>query len=159
MIYASEHDATAMLEKLAQCNGTLPDNQHFVEIAIPRGTSCEVATLDSVTGWDSRDCEASRRFAAAWYAEKQSAVLFVPSFVARLEQNIVCNTLHPEFRDIAVSLEAPVWWDQRLLHGSWPRGPAAEDDATSLLSEQQVTRDPFVKPWISRSSSAAIKQG
>ena len=115
MIYASENYATAMLETLAQWNGILPDNQHFVEIVIPRGTSYEVATADSVPGWDSRDCETSRSFAATWYAERRSAILLVPSFVARMERNIVFNGLHPEFGDIEVSLETPVWWDQRLL--------------------------------------------
>ncbi len=115
VIYASENYATAMLEKLAQWNGILPDNQHFVEIVIPRGTSYEVATTDSVPGWDSRDCEISRSFAATWYAERRSAILLVPSFVARMERNIVFNDLHPEFGDIEVSLETPVWWDQRLL--------------------------------------------
>ena len=115
VIYASENYATAMLETLAQWNGILPDNQHFVEIVIPRGTSYEVATADSVPGWDSRDCETSRSFAATWYAERRSAILLVPSFVARMERNIVFNGLHPEFGDIEVSLETPVWWDQRLL--------------------------------------------
>ena len=41
MIYACESYAAAMLEKLAQWNGVFPENQHFVEIGIPRGVSYE----------------------------------------------------------------------------------------------------------------------
>ena len=115
MVYACESYAAAMLEKLVQWNGILPGNQHFVEAAIPRGASCEVATPDIVPGWDRPDHRASRRFAAAWYTERRSLVLFVPSLVARMERNAVINSLHPEFRDIQVSLETPVWWDRRLF--------------------------------------------
>ncbi len=104
-----------MLEKLVQWNGVFPDNQHFVEIEIPRGASYEVATADTVLGWDSRDCVASCLFGTAWFEEQRSAILFVPSIVARMERNLVINSLHPEFRDIQVSLEIPVWWDRRLF--------------------------------------------
>ena len=115
MIYTCESYATAMLEKLVQWNGVFPDNQHFVEITIPRGASYEIATPDIVPGWDSQDCLASRSFASAWYEERRSAILIVPSIVARMERNVVINSLHPEFRDIQVSLETPVWWDRRLF--------------------------------------------
>ena len=114
VIYACETYAAAMLEKLAQWNGILPDNQHFVEAATPRGASYEVATPDIVPGWDSLDRRASRRFAASWYAGKQSLVLFVPFLVARMERNVVVNGLHPGFQDIQLTLETPVWWDRRL---------------------------------------------
>lgn len=51
VIYASATYSTAMLEMLAHWNGTVPPNQHFVEITIPRGTRYEVATADTVPGW------------------------------------------------------------------------------------------------------------
>ncbi len=115
VIYASENYATAMLEKLVQWNGVLPANQHFVKITIPRGTSYEVATPDILTGWDSQDCLVSRSFAKAWYEEGRSAILIVPSIVARMERNVVINSLHLEFPDLQVSLETPVRWDRRLF--------------------------------------------
>ena len=115
MIYASEVYSTAMLEKLVHWNGIIPDNQHFVEITIPRGTSYEVATSDALPGWDSQDCRVSRSLANVWYEERRSAILFVPSLVARMERNVIINSRHPEFTDLEVSLETPVWWDQRLF--------------------------------------------
>ena len=66
VIYACESCAAAMPEKLAQWNGVFPDNQHFVEIGIPRGVSWEVATPDIVPGRDLPDCAAPRSLARAW---------------------------------------------------------------------------------------------
>ena len=96
MIHACEGYAVAMFEKLAQWNGLFSDNRHFVEIGIPRSVSYEVATPEIVPGWDLPDCLASRNFGSAWYEDERSAVLFVPSIVARLERNVVINSLHPE---------------------------------------------------------------
>ena len=108
VIHASENYATAMIEKLAHWNGIFPENQHFVEIEIPRGVSYEVAMADMVPGRDLPDCLASRDFGSARYGEGRSAVLFVPLVVARPERNVVINSLHPEFPDMQVSLEVPV---------------------------------------------------
>src|SRR5690606_22257013 len=41
LIYASEHYATAMLEKLANGSGDLPPDQHYIEITIDAGVSYE----------------------------------------------------------------------------------------------------------------------
>ena len=115
VIYASANYATAMLETLAHWNGTLPPNQHFIEIAIPQGTSCEIVTADTVPGWSAPDGEAARRFGRQWYGENRSAILIVPSVVARMERNIVVNARHPEFGGLTVGPETPVRWDRRLF--------------------------------------------
>jgi RES domain-containing protein len=41
VIYTSEHYSTAMLEKLIHGSGSLPPNQHFIEITLPNGVSYE----------------------------------------------------------------------------------------------------------------------
>ncbi len=115
VIYASERYSTAMLEKLVHWNGALPPNQHFVEITIPRGTSYEVVTADTVSDWFKPAGEAARRFGRAWYAENRSAILIVPSVVARMERNVVINRRHSDFESLTVGLETPVWWDRRLF--------------------------------------------
>ena len=118
MIYASATYSTAMLETLAHWNGAPPANQHFIEITIPKGTSYEVVTAEVVPHWFYPGGEAARRFGRTWYAENRSAILIVPSVVARMERNIVINTRHREFAALAVGLETPVWWDRRLFHDS-----------------------------------------
>lgn len=114
-IYASEHYSTAMLEKLVHGNGHLPPNQHFVTITIPTGMSYEMVTRDNLPGWDSREPDVSRVFGKAWLREKRSLILIVPSYVARIERNIVINPLHTEFQKIEHTLPEPVWWDDRLF--------------------------------------------
>ena len=116
VIYASEHYSTALLEKLVYCNGVLPPNQHFVEIAIPgrRELRSRDQGLRPETGPDANSVSA-RTFGTRWYRELRSAILFVPSVVARMERNIVINAKHADFPRINVGLEAPVSWDQRLF--------------------------------------------
>ena len=117
VIYASRHYSTAMLEKLVHYQGLLPPNQHFIEITLPAGLGYEVVNPDLLDGWSHASGEVARRFAMTWYAEMRSALLVVPSVVARMEQNVVINAAHPEFAQITTGLETPVWWDARLFGG------------------------------------------
>lgn len=65
MIYASEHYATAMLEKLVHGNGRVPPNQHFIRITIPSGLTYEVLSTARLPGWDAEDCLVSKTYGAA----------------------------------------------------------------------------------------------
>lgn len=115
VIYASKHYSTAMLEKLVHYEGEMPKGQHFIEITVPNGTSYEVVNPDLIEGWSSLDGEAARRFGRQWYNEARSAILIVPSVVARMEQNIIFNTAHEDFAAVTTGLETPIWWDERLF--------------------------------------------
>lgn len=115
MIYAAEHYSTCLLEKLVHGSGSLPPNQHYVEITIPNGTSYEIVDTAAVPGWDSAAGSASRAHGDGWCREQRSAILIAPSIVARLENNILINPAHPDFAGIAHSLHRPVWWDARLF--------------------------------------------
>lgn len=115
VIYAGEHYSTAMLEKLARGGGHLPPNQHFISITLPRGMSYEVVTRDRLPGWDALPPRVSRAFGTRWMSEARSAILLVPSYVARIERNVVINPTHPDAAGIEASLPEPVWWDERLF--------------------------------------------
>lgn len=115
VIYASKNYSTAMLEKLVHYEGEMPKGQHFIEITVPNGTSYEVVNPDLIEGWSSIDGEAARRFGRQWYNEARSAILIVPSVVARMERNIIFNTAHEDFAAVTTGLETPIWWDERLF--------------------------------------------
>lgn len=115
MIYTSAHYSTAMLEKLVHGSGHLPPNQHFIEITIPNGLSYEVVEAPHLPGWDDPSCAASRAFGEEWQQRGRSLVLLVPSFVARMENNILLNPEHPECHRVTYGLHRPVWWDRRLF--------------------------------------------
>ncbi|MEO8667942.1 MAG: RES family NAD+ phosphorylase [Bauldia sp.] len=115
VIYCSEHYSTALLEKLAHGSGRLPPNQHYVAVTVPRGTTFEMFSPPALPGWDRMPATTSKTFGEAWCAERRSAILIVPSVVARLDNNVLINPAHPEFTAIAVSLHQPVYWDRRLF--------------------------------------------
>lgn len=115
VIYASISYSTALLEVLASWNGILPRGQRFIEIHIPRDTSYELFEPEDMPNWSDRGGESARRYGRDWYAENRSAILIVPSVIARTENNIVINARHPEFAGLEVGAEEPVLWDERLF--------------------------------------------
>jgi RES domain-containing protein len=119
MIYAGEHYSTAMLEKLVHGSGSIPPNQHYIEITLPNGLSYEVLNTAHLPGWDDAVPSVSKSYGETWQQARRSVILLVPSVVARVEQNILINPDHPEFSQISHSLHQPVWWDARLF-GSVP---------------------------------------
>jgi RES domain-containing protein len=114
-IYASEHYATAILEKLAHASGLMPRNQHWIAITVPNGASFEVVTRDHLPGWDAAEPTVARAHGAKWARERRSLLLLVPSYVARLDRNVLINPNHPEFKLLSTTLPEPVWWDGRLF--------------------------------------------
>lgn len=114
MLYTSEHYSTAMLEKLVHGSGALPPNQHYIEITIPNGVSYEVLNPASLSGWDDVSGTVSKPFGEKWQQSARSAILIVPSVVARIDSNVLINLDHPEAAGITASLHTPVWWDARL---------------------------------------------
>ncbi len=117
MIYCSQHYSTALLEILVHCNtGEILENQQWIKITIPVGTTYEVVTPHSLPGWDDSSKQISQAFGDKWIEEKRSAILIVPSIVAREDNNILINEAHPQFRNITTSLNHPVVWDKRLFN-------------------------------------------
>ncbi len=57
----------------------------------------------------------SRTFGEQWFNQKRSLILIAPSVVARLDNNIMINPAHSEFRLIEASLHQPFFWDRRLF--------------------------------------------
>lgn len=115
MIYSSEHYSTAMLETLVNGSGHLPPNQHFIEIAIDAGVSYEVFSEAHHPGWERRDGAVSSTYGEEWRLSGRSAILIVPSVVARMERNILINPDHFDSKRIRTGLHQPVWWDARLF--------------------------------------------
>lgn len=122
VIYASCSYAGAMVEILAHAGiGRVPRNQVAVEITITEAVSVERRDdVDLPPGWDGTDLSLPRTFGDTWLHERRSAVLVVPSVVARREGNVLINPQHPEFSFIVAGQPEPVVWDARLFsrHGS-----------------------------------------
>ncbi len=114
VIYCGENYSLAMLEKLVHSNtGDLPENQQWIEITIPVGTTYEIVTVYSLADW--KKPSVSKAFADKWLESNRSCILIVPSAIAPVENNILVNEAHPQFSTITTSLNRPVIWDRRLF--------------------------------------------
>ncbi|MDP4022250.1 RES domain-containing protein [Methylobacterium sp. NEAU 140] len=134
IIYTSADYGTAMLEKLVHGSGFLPPNQHYIEIILSVGLSYEAVNLAALPGWDLADGSVSKAYGETWFHAKRSLLLFVPSVVARVAENILINPTHPEFGRVSHSRHIPVAWDNRLFK---PADPGAEPDPA--LRQDAVT--------------------
>jgi RES domain-containing protein len=114
VIYAAEHFSTALLEKLVHGSGSIPPNQHSIEITIPRGATYEKLNVAHLPGWDTSP-SVSQAFGEKWCRERRSLILIVPSVVARVDCNVVINPAHPEVTTVTTGLHEPVYWDKRLF--------------------------------------------
>lgn len=117
VIYASRTFSGAMLECLAHAGiGRVPRTHVAVEISIAATVAVESHDEHSLpAGWDDGDLVVARAFGNAWVRERRSAVLVLPSVVARREGNVVLNPAHADFRRIKSSPPEPVLWDARLF--------------------------------------------
>lgn len=118
VIYGALTFAGAMLEVLVHARiGKVPRHHVLVIGAVPEDVSVERVDAGQLpTGWDMlEDPRAAQGFGDRWLAEGRSAVLVVPSVVARLEWNALVNPTHPDAARIQVSAAEPVQWDDRLF--------------------------------------------
>jgi RES domain-containing protein len=117
VIYACCSYAGAMLECLAHAGiGRVPRTHVAVQISIAGGVKVESQDDASLpTGWDNADLVVSRAWGDDWIRQKRTAVLVVPSVVARREGNVLLNPQHPDFKQILAAPPEPVVWDSRLF--------------------------------------------
>lgn len=109
--------ACAMLEILAHASiGRIPLTQRFVIAAVPDDVLIERQDASTLpVGWDAESNSAARGFGDQWLKEARSAVLLVPSVVARLEWNALVNPHHPDAARLSLSAAEKVVWDRRLF--------------------------------------------
>ncbi|MDB5773556.1 MAG: hypothetical protein JWM42_3930 [Burkholderia sp.] len=117
VIYGSLSFAGAMLEVLVHARiGKIPRNHALVRADVPAGVSVEQLSADALPiGWDSEDGASARALGDQWIEQQRSAILMVPSVVAREEWNAIVNPLHPDARSLVIAEPTPVKWDERLF--------------------------------------------
>jgi RES domain-containing protein len=117
VIYASRSYAGAMLECLAHAGiGRVPRTYVAIEVASAAIVSVERHDEGGLpAGWDHADLRVARAFGDAWIRERRTAVLVVPSVVARREGNLLLNPQHTDFTKIIAGTPEPVVWDARLF--------------------------------------------
>jgi RES domain-containing protein len=120
MIYTAEHYSTALFERLVHGSGSLPPNQHWIEITLPPNLSYETFNIHAANsrGWDDPVPGVSQPSGEAWHRNCRSLLLMVPSVVVRFANNILINPSHTEFQLITsqsqIRHHQPVYWDPRF---------------------------------------------
>lgn len=117
VVYCGGSYAGALLEILVHAGiWRLPGPHHCATIEIPEGVRVETIEPADLPGWDSAHLAVSRATGDEWLARRRSAVLVVPSVVARpFERNVIINPAHPEAHRLRVADPVPVAWDVRLF--------------------------------------------
>jgi RES domain-containing protein len=117
VIYGSLTYACAMLEILAHAGiGRVPRAHRCVMTDVPDGVSVERRGADALPdGWDAEDSVSARAFGDRWLDERRSAILVVPSVIARLDWNALVNPRHPDAARLRPSSPEAVVWDRRLF--------------------------------------------
>ena len=117
VIYAGEHYATAILEKLVHAGRlALPGSHHAAAILIPDDIAIEEFDPGAHSGWDLEGSSVSRTFGDSWVAAARTPVLAVPSVTGQpVERNFVINPAHPDARRIRPQRAFDVVWDGSLF--------------------------------------------
>ena len=117
VIYGSLSYSCAMLEILAHANiGRIPATHRYVVAEVPDNISVENYDEHSLPAeWDSENSTSARAFGDQWLNEARSAVLIVPSVIARLDRNALVNPLHHDANKLIAATPEKVIWDKRLF--------------------------------------------
>lgn len=83
---------------------------------VPDGIPIETQDADSLApGWDRENSAYARSFGDQWLREERTAILIVPSVIARLDANALVNPNHPDAGKLIVSHPEKIGWDKRLF--------------------------------------------
>ncbi|MBK0379294.1 RES family NAD+ phosphorylase [Mucilaginibacter segetis] len=117
VIYTSLQSSTCILEKLVHLR---PEEIHhdLIITVLDAPDDLDMAQLvlrDLPLNWRSYPAPpVLQRIGNAWLRGKSSALLFVPSVIDPLAQNVLINPLHPDSARITIADVQPFRYDERL---------------------------------------------
>lgn len=117
VVYASQHLATASLERFIHLPKPIPAALRFVRFELNfNGIRIERPKPGALpANWRAEPVTAeSQAFGAEWAEAGRSAVLAIPSAIIPDEENYVLNPAHPDFKKIGISAPTPFVFDPRL---------------------------------------------
>jgi RES domain-containing protein len=125
VVYAAEHYATALLEKLVQAGRLqFPGKHHAAPILIPDDVPVERFDPAAIKGWEAEDSAVAREYGNAWFDAGRTAVLRVPSVPGQpVEWNVVIAPQHRDAARIRVLNLFDVVWDGRLFGPGTGKNP------------------------------------
>ncbi|HXW25185.1 MAG TPA: RES family NAD+ phosphorylase [Xanthobacteraceae bacterium] len=127
-VYLAEHAALALLETLVHLEidpEDLPSHYRLLTVDVPDGVAVEDLTeaelAARVVNWRQTPQE-TRRLTRAWFGERRTALLRVPSVIVPEAYNYLLNPLHPDAAGVALVASQTVEFDARLFGAPTPAG-------------------------------------
>ncbi len=118
VLYTACNSSLAILEKLVHIPPfILPKDLKIIVLEIPDTIILDNTIVDDLpSNWISRS-EHPKILAIGdqFILDKKYVGLRVPSAINILDQNILLNPAHPDFKDIKIIDELPIDFDRRLL--------------------------------------------
>jgi RES domain-containing protein len=117
VVYASTCQGGGLLELLVHRGRTRISGAHHVgEILIPEDQPVERLDPEALPGWEDPESPAARAYGDAWFGQRRSLALMVPSVPGwPLQQNVLLNPLHPGFERVTLVRVLNLPWDARLF--------------------------------------------
>ena len=127
-VYLAEHPALALLETLVHLEidpDELPSHYQLLTVEAPHAVAVEELTeaelAARIVNW-RRTPEHTRMLTRAWFDERRTALLRVPSAIVPAAFNYLFNPLHPDAARIAVVARQTAEFDTRLFGRFIPAG-------------------------------------
>jgi RES domain-containing protein len=117
VVYASQHLATACLEKFIHLPKPVPAAMRFVQFEIEfNGVTIERPKRAALpANWRQEPVpESTQEFGLEWFRSGRTAVLAIPSAIIPEEENYVLNPAHPDFAKLTLSKPKRFEYDARL---------------------------------------------
>ena len=117
VIYTSLNSSTCILEKLVHL---LPDEIHhdlvISSLIVPESLESEFIKAEHLPDSWKRypGPDILKRIGNAWLTARSSPLLFVPSVIDPIANNVLINPLHPDSLTITVGTVYPFTFDDRL---------------------------------------------
>jgi RES domain-containing protein len=128
VVYLAEHAALALLETLVHLEidpDELPSHYQLLTVEVPDGVAVEdlpeAELTTRVADW-RRTPEGTRTLTRAWFGERRTALLRVPSAIVPAAFNYLLNPLHPDAARLTIVARQTAGFDTRLFRLITPVG-------------------------------------
>jgi RES domain-containing protein len=120
-VYLAEHPALALLETLVHLEidpDELPSHYQLLTVEAPDALALEELTeaelAARIVNW-RHATEQTRMLTRAWFDERRTALMRVPSAIVPAAVNYLLNPLHPDAARISIVERQAVQYDARLF--------------------------------------------
>lgn len=116
-LYCGTSVALCILEKFVHVGRTPLPPLALVAVDLPDHHALYEPGIAALpVGWDDLPTSgAAQVFGGAWLELRAGLAMKVPSVIVKEESNVIINPLHPDYRDVRLSIVRPFTFDSRMF--------------------------------------------